>query len=51
MIRLTTDQVLKMHKALIEKTGGAEGLLSEPMLLSALNEKDALKFIQECKKQ
>ena len=37
MIKLTTEQILKMHRTLIEKTGGSDGILNEQLLSSALN--------------
>lgn len=37
MIKLTKEQVLKMHTQLIEATGGSNGVRDEKMLDSALN--------------
>lgn len=37
MIRLTKEQVLKLYKHIIEKTGGSPGLRDDNMLDSALN--------------
>lgn len=37
MIRLTTEQVLKMHSQLIRETGGTDGLRDQGILESALN--------------
>lgn len=37
MIRLTVEQVLRLHKGLIEATGGSPGLLNKEMLASALS--------------
>jgi len=37
MIILSKDQVLKLHKSLIESTGGSDGIRDEGMLDSALN--------------
>lgn len=37
MIRLSTEQVLAVHKMMIEKTGGSEGVRDIGLLESALN--------------
>jgi len=37
MIRLTVEQVIKLHKELIEATGGSPGFLNKEMLYSALS--------------
>ena len=37
MIRLSKEQVIKLHTQLIEATGGSEGIRDEGMLDSALN--------------
>ena len=37
MIRLTTEQVLKMHSQLIRETGGTDGIRDQGILESALN--------------
>lgn len=37
MIRLTPEQVLRLHRNLIETTGGSDGLLNENAFSSALN--------------
>lgn len=37
MIRLTKEQILLLHKSLIEKFGGVEGIRDENLLDSALN--------------
>lgn len=37
MIKLTVEQVIKLHKGLIEATGGSPGFLNKDMLYSALS--------------
>lgn len=37
MIRLTKEQVIKIHSALIAKTGGIDGIRDENLLESSLN--------------
>lgn len=37
MKRLTKAQVIKMHRLLIQETGGSEGIRDEGLLASALN--------------
>ncbi len=37
MIILSKSQILTMHKSLIEKTGGLEGIRDEALLDSAIN--------------
>lgn len=37
MIRLTKEQILSIYEMLIGKTGGASGVINEPLLDSAIN--------------
>jgi len=37
MKRLTKAQIIKMHRLLIQETGGSEGIMDEGLLDSALN--------------
>ena len=37
MIRLTREQVFSIYEMLIERTGGASGVINEPLLDSAIN--------------
>lgn len=37
MMRLTLEQIVRMHENLIRDTGGSLGILNKEMLLSALN--------------
>ena len=37
MKRLTKAQIIKMHRLLIQETGGSEGIRDEGLLDSALN--------------
>ncbi|NMA83196.1 MAG: cell filamentation protein Fic [Epulopiscium sp.] len=37
MIRLSKEQVIKIHSMLIEQTGGSDGIRDDGLLDSALN--------------